>query len=144
MFSGAMAMMRFLGDGVRNRFGATQTLRVSALIGAAGIFGLSVAPTQGLVIACFFIAGIGIANTVPIAFSAAGNQPGISPGAGIAIATMIGYSGILVAPSAIGFAAEHIGYRITYFVVSLLMLVVALNAGRAAAADRVGAAAATN
>ena len=139
MFSGAMAMMRFLGDGVRNRFGATQTLRVSALIGAAGIFGLSVAPTQGLVIACFFVAGIGIANTVPIAFSAAGNQPGISPGAGIAIATMIGYSGILVAPSAIGFAAEHIGYRITYFAVSLLLLVVALNAGRAAAADRVGA-----
>ena len=138
MFSGAMAVMRFLGDGVRNRFGAVQTLRMSALIGAAGVFGLSVAPTQGLVIACFFIAGIGIANTVPIAFSAAGNQPGLSPGAGIAIATMIGYSGILVAPSAIGFAAEHIGYRITYFAVSLHLLVVALNAGRAAAADRVG------
>ena len=137
LFSGAMAAMRFLGDAVRNRFGAAQTLRVSALIGAAGVFGLSVAPTQGLVIACFFVAGIGIANTVPIAFSAAGNQPGISPGAGIAIATMIGYSGILLAPSAIGFAAEHIGYRITYFAVSLLLLVVALNAGRAASADRV-------
>jgi len=138
MFSGAMATMRFLGDAVRNRFGAVQTLRISALIGAAGVFGVSVAPTQGLVILCFFIAGIGIANTVPIAFSAAGNQPGISPGAGIAIATMMGYSGILVAPSAIGFAAEYIGYRITYFAVSLLLLVVALNAGRAGAADRIG------
>ena len=137
LFSGAMATMRFLGDAVRNRFGAAQTLRVSALIGAAGVFGLSVAPTQGLVIACFFVAGIGIANTVPIAFSAAGNQPGISPSAGIAIATTIGYSGILLAPSAIGFAAEHIGYRITYFAVSLLLLVVALNAGKAGAADRV-------
>ena len=136
LFSAAMAAMRFMGDAVRNRFGAEQTLRISALIGAAGVFGLSVAPTQGLVIACFFVAGIGIANTVPIAFSAAGNQPGISPGTGIAIATMMGYSGILLAPSAIGFAAEHVGYRITYFTVSLLLLVVALNAGRAASADR--------
>ena len=136
LFSGAMAAMRFMGDAVRNRFGAEQTLRISALIGAAGVFGLSVAPTQGLVIACFFVAGIGIANTVPIAFSAAGNQPGISPGTGIAIATMMGYSGILLAPSAIGFAAEHVGYRITYFTVSLLLLVVALQAGRAASADR--------
>ncbi len=136
LFSGAMAAMRFIGDAVRNRFGAERTLRISALIGAAGVFGLSVAPTQGLVIACFFVAGIGIANTVPIAFSAAGNQPGISPGTGIALVTMMGYSGILLAPSAIGFAAEHVGYRITYFTVSLLLLVVALNAGRAAAADR--------
>ena len=29
-FSGAMALMRFLGDGVRNRFGAVTTLRVSS------------------------------------------------------------------------------------------------------------------
>jgi hypothetical protein len=56
---------------------------------------------------------------------------------------MMGYSGILIAPSAIGFAAEHVGYRTTYFVLALLLLVVAALAGRVAAADHIGAAPAT-
>jgi hypothetical protein len=56
---------------------------------------------------------------------------------------MLGYSGILIAPSAIGFAAEHVGYRATYFVLALLLLVVAALAGRAAAADHIGAVPAT-
>ena len=37
-FSGAMAVMRFLGDGVRNRFGAVATLRASGLVAAAGMW----------------------------------------------------------------------------------------------------------
>src|SRR5690606_6362189 len=36
-FSGVMAVMRFVGDGVRNRFGAVTTLRVSALVAAAAM-----------------------------------------------------------------------------------------------------------
>ncbi|TIV64681.1 MAG: MFS transporter, partial [Mesorhizobium sp.] len=45
-FSGVMALMRFLGDGVRNRFGAVATLRGSALVAAAGMLvaGLSPSP----------------------------------------------------------------------------------------------------
>ncbi|MFY7950613.1 MAG: hypothetical protein ACOVRP_15465, partial [Gemmatimonas sp.] len=37
-----------------------------------------------------------------------------SPGAGIGAVSMMAYSGILVAPSAIGFVAEHVGFRLTY------------------------------
>jgi fucose permease len=73
---------------------------------------------------------------VPIVFSAAGNQPGLSPGAGISLVTMMGYSGILVAPSSIGFVAEHVGFRSTYVALALLLVVVALLAGRVASADR--------
>jgi MFS family permease len=56
---------------------------------------------------------------------------------------MMGYSGILIAPSAIGFAAEYVGYRATYFVLALLLLVVVALAGRVAAADHIGEAPAT-
>ena len=48
---------------------------------------------------------------------------------------MVGYCGILVAPSSIGFVAEHVGFRPTYAVLSLLLIVVALLATRAADAD---------
>jgi MFS family permease len=117
------------------------TLRVSALIGTVGMMGASLAPDDWTAILFFGISGLGIANMVPIVLSAAGNQPGASSGSGIAVVTMMGYSGILFAPSLIGIAAETIGYRITYFALACLLMVVAALAGRVAAADRIGAAA---
>lgn len=135
LFSGTMAIMRFAGDAIRNRFGAVQTLRVSSLIAAAGLLGAALAPNATLVIASFAFAGLGVANMVPVMFSAAGNFPGLSPGLGISIVTMLGYSGILVAPSSIGFVADHIGFRVTFGTLALLLIAVALMANRAAAAD---------
>ena len=135
-FAGAMALMRFLGDGMRNRYGAVATMRASAFTAAAGMLAGGLAPNPWLAIAAFALCGLGIANTVPIAFSAAGNQPGLSPGLGISMVTLIGYSGILVAPSTMGFVAEHIGFRITYVTLALFLTAVALLAGHVAAADR--------
>jgi MFS family permease len=135
LFSAAMAVMRFAGDRVRNRFGAVATLRWSAVLAAAGMLGAALAPTNATAIACFFLSGLGVANMVPILFSAAGNHPGLPRGAGIAAVTMMGYSGILVAPSTIGFAVEHVGFRLTYGVMAVLLVVVCLLATRTAAAD---------
>lgn len=135
LFSATMAVTRFAGDAVRNRFGAVPVLRVSALIGATGLVVAALAPTAPVAIAGFAFSGIGVANLVPILFSAAGNQPGHAPGAGIATVTMVGYSGILLAPASIGFAAEAIGFTATFLVLALLLGVVAASAGRAAAAD---------
>lgn len=134
-FAGAMAVMRFLGDSVRNRFGAVRTMRASGLIAAAGLLGGAVAPGPAFAILSFAVAGLGVANMVPILFSAAGNHPGHAAGTGIAAVTMVGYAGILVAPSTIGFVAEHLGYRPTYAALSALLVLVALLAGRTAAAD---------
>ena len=128
--------MRFLGDGVRNRFGAVGTLRFSGFIAAVGMLAGGIAPNPWLAIAAFAVSGIGVANMVPIIFSAAGNQPGLSPGAGISLVTLMGYSGILVAPSSIGFVAEHIGFRATYVTLAFFLVIVALLAGRVASADR--------
>jgi MFS family permease len=134
-FAGAMALMRFLGDSVRNRFGAVRTLRVSGLLGAAGMMGGALAAQDWMVIVSFFVAGLGIANMVPILFSAAGNHPHLPSASAISIVTMVGYCGILVAPSTIGFVAEHVGFRPTYAGLSLVLIVVALLAARAADAD---------
>ena len=134
-FSAAMAAMRFLGDRVRDRFGAVQTLRVSALIAAVGMLGAAVAQEGWMAIAAFSFAGLGIANTVPIAFSAGGNHPGLPPGAGMSVVTTMGYSGILVAPSAIGFVGEHVGFAPVYVGVAVMLLLVAALASYARAAD---------
>ncbi|WP_116653458.1 MFS transporter [Pelagibacterium sediminicola] len=122
-FSGTMAIMRFLGDHIRNRLGAVTTLRICAVIAMIGMSLGAMAPTADLAIAGFAFAGIGISNMVPIAFSAAGNLPGIPPGIGLSIVTVTGYSGILLAPSFIGFAAEHVGFSPVILGVTALVVI---------------------
>ncbi|SFO48551.1 Fucose permease [Mesorhizobium sp. NFR06] len=134
-FSGVMALMRFLGDGVRNRFGAVATLRGSALIAAAGMLVAGLSPSPYLAIAAFAFCGFGIANMVPIIFSAGGNQEGMSSGTGMSVVTTMGYSGILVAPSAIGFVAERSSFGPIFIALSGLLVVVLLMAGLAYRAE---------
>jgi MFS family permease len=134
-FAGTMAIMRFAGDTVRNRYGAVKTLRVSAALGALGLAMGGLSPTAPLAILGFAVAGLGVANMVPILFSAAGNRPGLPAGVGISTVTMVGYTGILVAPASIGFVAEHIGYRATYLTLAIVLGVVGIMAARVAAAD---------
>ncbi|MDG4894900.1 MFS transporter [Mesorhizobium sp. WSM4976] len=134
-FSGVMALMRFLGDGVRNRFGAVSTLRGSALVAAAGMLVAGLSPSPYLAIAAFALCGFGIANMVPIIFSAGGNQEGMSSGTSMSVVTTMGYSGILVAPSAIGFVAEHSSFGPIFVALSGLLVIVLLMAGLAYRAE---------
>jgi fucose permease len=138
-FAGAMAIMRFAGDSVRNRFGGVATLRVCCFIAAAAMLGAALAPGAVLVIVAFAVCGLAIANTVPIVFSAAGNQSDVSSGAGMSVATTMGYAGILFAPSTIGFVAEHTGFVPVFIAMAVLIVIVALMAGLAHAADGVQA-----
>jgi len=134
-FAGAMAVMRFLGDGVRNRLGAVTTFRISCLVASAGILVAGLSPWAWLAIGAFAVAGLGIANTVPILFSAAGNQPGTSSGAGVSVVTTMGYSGILVAPSLIGFIGERTGFAPIYIAIALMLALMFLAAGITRTAD---------
>lgn len=134
-FAGSMAVMRFLGDAIRNRLGAVACFRISALVSAAGMLVAGLAPWSWLVIAAFAVSGLGIANMVPILFSAAGNQPGVSSGAGMSVVTTMGYSGILAAPSLIGFVGEHTGFSPVYVAIALLLVFVMLMSRLAAAAE---------
>ncbi|GGF64224.1 MFS transporter [Paracoccus acridae] len=133
--AGTMAVMRFLGDGIRRRYGAVRTLRVSAVIAMAGLAVAALAPTPPVALVGFGLAGIGIANLVPIAFSAAGNVPGLTQGIGLSVVTTMGYSGILLAPGSIGFLAEQTSFAVIYGGLSLLLLVPLLMSRLARTAD---------
>lgn len=123
-FSLTMAGMRFAGDLVRDRFGPVRTLRASAALGMVGLFIAGMAPDMGVALAGFAIAGIGIANMSPIIYSAAGSIPGVPSGIGLSIVTTLGYSGILFAPSLIGFIAAHAGLGTVFMFMPLLALTV--------------------
>ena len=72
---------------------------------------------------------------VPIAFSAAGNLPGLAQGIGLSVVTTMGYSGILLAPGSIGFLAERMSFSVIFMGLSLLLLVPLLLSRLAGSAD---------
>jgi MFS family permease len=123
-FSATMAIMRFAGDRVRNRFGAVATLRICTVFALVGFLAAGFSAKPILVIAGFAVAGIGISNMIPIAFSAAGNLPGLPAGIGLSIVTFMGYSGLLAAPSVIGFIGEYISFSVVFIGLSSLFVVV--------------------
>ena len=134
-FSATMAVMRFSGDPIRDRLGAVPTLRISTLVAGAGLVFAAWADTVAGAAAGFALAGVGIANMVPIAFSAAGNLPGLAPGIGISVVSFMGYSGLLFAPSLIGFIAKHVGLGPVFAALPLLYVVVLALSGLARYAD---------
>ena len=133
--AGTMALMRFVGDSIRQRLGARRTLRLGAVVGALGLAMAALAPAPGWAILGFGLAGLGISNLVPIAFSAAGNLPGIAPGIGMSVATTLGYCGILVAPGLIGFVAEHVAFSAIFLGLAVLILSSLILSGLARHAD---------
>ncbi|MBC8130791.1 MAG: MFS transporter [Rhizobiaceae bacterium] len=121
-FSLTMAVFRFAGDGIRGGLGAVKTARLCSAAAAFGLILIAAAPNTAVAVLGFAVMGIGISNIVPIAFSAAGNVEGLRPGAGLSIVTALGYSGILVAPSAIGFIAETTGFAPVFAGLALFLV----------------------
>jgi fucose permease len=123
---GMMTIVRLLGDGIRDRFGAVRTMQVSGLIAFTGTMIAGFAPNAYVAIAGFALCGIGVSNMVPIAFSAAGNLPGMAKGVGISVVTIMGYSGTLFLPTLFGFVAEHTGFAAIFIGTPMLLIVVLL------------------
>ena len=97
-----MAVSRFAGDWLRQKFGAVQMVFVSAVMTAAGTGAAIVLPSLTLALIAFAIAGIGIGNAAPVLFAGGGRLEPDAPGRGIAAVTSMGYSGFLAGPPLIG------------------------------------------
>lgn len=123
---GMMTVVRLFGDGIRDRFGAVRTMQVSGVISFTGTMIAGFAPNAYVAIAGFALCGIGVSNMVPIAFSAAGNLPGMAKGVGISVVTVMGYSGTLFLPTLFGFVAEHTGFAAIFIGTPMLLIVVLL------------------
>ncbi|WP_282775668.1 MFS transporter [Phaeodactylibacter xiamenensis] len=122
-FSMAMAIGRFMGDGIRLQLGLGKAVTMGSLLGAAGLLLAILAPLPVLSVLGFTIVGLGFSTVVPLLFSAAANTPGVSAGNGIAAVASSGVIGFLVAPPLIGLISDHFGLALGLgFVVVLAVL----------------------
>jgi predicted MFS family arabinose efflux permease len=134
-FSVAMAAGRFGGDWLRARTGAVLLVRSSAALAALGL-GVSLLIARPLAaLLGFACVGLGLANIVPILFTAAGRTAGVASESGIATVASCGYFGFLIGPPLIGFVAGATSLAWGLAIVALFIAIIALLAGRAGRAE---------
>jgi MFS family permease len=124
-FSLAMACGRLAGGRLVAALGERRLLAGGAVLAAAGGVAAVTATTVPTALTGFVLVGLGLANVFPLAISRAGVLGGAR---GIALATTVGYTGLLGGPPLIGLLAEHAGLPAALATVPLLALVAAVLA----------------
>ena len=105
-FTAGMTVGRVLGDWINHRIGAVALLRWGALFTGVPLGALLLIGQPAVALAGLFLVGLGVANGVPLMFSAAGRQPDTPPGPGIAAVSSMGSLGFLAGPPVIGVLAD--------------------------------------
>ncbi|MFI1728034.1 MFS transporter [Streptomyces acidicola] len=102
-FALAMTVGRLNGTKLLERLGQTRTLVSGGTTAAVGMLLGALAPSLWVALLGFVITGLGLANLFPVAIERAGTLAGPD---GVAIASTLGYGGMLLGPPAIGFMAD--------------------------------------
>ncbi|MBB5925960.1 MFS family permease [Streptomyces echinatus] len=101
-FALAMTVGRLTGSTLLARLGRARTVIAGGTVATAGMLLGSLAPSVWAALTGFAVTGLGLANLFPVAVERAGALAGPS---GVAVASTLGYGGMLLGPPAIGFMA---------------------------------------
>ncbi len=118
-FTATMALARFAGDGLVDRFGSKRVVRAGGLMATAGGLLVVLAGNPVAAMGGFALLGLGIAVVVPLCFAAAGRS-GPNPSQAIAGVATITYTAGLIAPSAIGVVADATSLIGSFVLVTVL------------------------
>ena len=130
IFMAGMLAGRMVGDHLTDRFGGARVLRAGTLLVTFGtLLGVIVSEPWAFATA-LALAGIGTSGVIPLAFSAAGRMPGVSPGFGAATVSLTARIGFLVEPVLMGVTAELTSLRVAFLNVAVVGLVLAALAPR--------------
>ncbi|GAB4079861.1 MFS transporter [Modestobacter muralis] len=122
-FSSAMAVGRLAGGRLVAAVGERRLLVGGALLAAAGALAAVTTSSLPVALAGFVVVGLGLANVFPLAIARAGALGGPS---GVALATTVGYTGLLGGPPVIGFLAERAGLPTALGTVAVMAVLAAV------------------
>jgi fucose permease len=126
VFAVTMTTCRLLGDRVVHALGPARVMLFGTLIGAGGFLLAVLVPVTAVSIIGYGIVGLGLANTVPVMFSAAGRQTSMPPNLALPAMTTLAYGGSLVGPPLVGFVANSFGLTTSLEALAALLVVVAV------------------
>ena len=121
-FTLAMTAGRIWGDRWRSRFGAARLVVGSGVLSGAGVLLALLSHAAPAATLGYGLAGLGVANIVPVLYGAAGRALSAQ---GIAQVATLGYLGFLAGPPLIGWVSHGLGLRAGLGVIALSLLAVA-------------------
>eukprot|EP00456_Euglypha_rotunda_P017549 TRINITY_DN16036_c0_g1_i5.p2 TRINITY_DN16036_c0_g1~~TRINITY_DN16036_c0_g1_i5.p2 ORF type:complete len:166 (+),score=29.49 TRINITY_DN16036_c0_g1_i5:135-632(+) len=129
-FAITMTAGRLMGDRLVRRLGDRIMLGLGPIVAVLG-FWIAILPVHWtLAVAGFALVGAGLANIVPLLYSAVGRQTIMPQNLALAAAGSIGFAGVLTGPAAIGFIAQLTSLATAFAILSVLVLLVAFQAPR--------------
>jgi len=135
-FTTAMTIGRLSGDWITERLNRVLVVRVGGLVAGVGLLAAMLFPSIPSTFIGFTAMGIGLANVIPLAYSASGRVPGISPSQGISGVATIGYGAFLAGPPLVGALAQATSYRIALGLVAVIVLAIFVFANAIASTER--------
>ncbi|HET6583617.1 MAG TPA: MFS transporter, partial [Nannocystaceae bacterium] len=136
-FSLGMALARLGGDGLVERYSRRGVLVGGAALAAVSLATLLAAGQTVIAVVAFVGVGVGVANAVPLLFSAAGRVPPSGPS--LAAVFTIGYLGFILGPPVIGVLADAITLTAALALVCGALVLVAVLGGPAVREPRAAA-----
>ena len=127
-FSFAMTTGRLLGDRAVRSYGGPRVLTTGAGVAAALLAAGLVAGGPWAMLLGLATAGLGLANAVPIFFSASGKLTAMPASIAIAAVSTAGYCGFLLGPPVIGLVAERFGLGTGLGLIVIALAMIALSA----------------
>jgi MFS family permease len=125
-FVTAMTLGRLFGGHLIERWGRVAVLRLTAVLGAAGILLVVSGVSIALALLGGLLWGIGASLGFPVGMSAAADDP-VRAAIRVSVAGSIGYTAFLAGPPLIGLLAQHLG-----ILAALLCALVAVTLGAVA------------
>jgi predicted MFS family arabinose efflux permease len=129
-FSLGMALARLAGDALTRRWGPGRMLSAGMGLVTVTLTAVLLAGDPVVAVLGFALIGVGIANAVPLLFSAAGRVPPSGPS--LAAVFTLGYSGFIVGPPLIGVLADGASLPTALATLCVAALAVTVLGGRAA------------
>lgn len=128
-FMSTMAGTRFIADKFKEKFGIKKTLLVSGCLVFIGLMLSVLFPYLVTSLIGFLLVGSGVSAVVPLVLSEAGKSSSLSPSSAIASVSTIGFFGFLLGPPLIGWIAGASNLRISFSVIALMGLSIAILSG---------------
>lgn len=128
IFSAAMTLGRFFGDGVSARLGSYRIIIYGLLIAILG-YGAILSGLQAWSLVGFGLVGIGFSVIIPELFRLAGKAKGMTSSQGISLVAGMGFVGFMAGPAIMGSLADAFTLWASYLalgIASAIALIAAL------------------
>jgi MFS family permease len=106
-FALGMAFSRLVGDSVIRRIGPVRTVAAGAALSCSGLLIAILSHAPLVAMTGFIMAGLGLANVIPMLYTRAAAVVPTAPGRGVSVCGVIGYMGAFIEPITIGYVAGH-------------------------------------